>query len=300
MIIDKEFKELIPALSSEEYQQLEQNIVSEGCRDSLVLWNETLIDGHNRYEICTKHNLSFNTIQKEFDSRESVIEWIIRNQFGRRNLPAYARSVLALKLEDVIKERAKENQKLSEGKGCQKSDKVNPIDTKKELATLAGVSHDTIAKVKTIEKEGSDEQKQSLMKGETKINTVYQEIKKKKSNVTPAFKTCTICGGVGRADNFLKTHNRCLECHAQVSSGGVSIAELKEVIRKQKEIPLGDEESFNSILPELTEILNTFHIKINRFVSMRDVYYGRKHKDLVELVKKCTEDINSIKKLMEV
>jgi len=48
-------------------------------------------------------------------------------------------------LESLIAEMAKENQKLSEGKGCQKSDKVNPIDTKKELAKVAGVSHDTIA-----------------------------------------------------------------------------------------------------------------------------------------------------------
>ena len=51
--IDKEFKELIPALSVDEKTALEENIKKEGCRDALVLWGETLIDGHNRYEICS-------------------------------------------------------------------------------------------------------------------------------------------------------------------------------------------------------------------------------------------------------
>jgi len=56
---------------------------------------------------------------------------------------------LALQLEPLIAGKAKENLKIAGenfGKGCQKSDKaITSIDTKKELATLAGVSHDTIA-----------------------------------------------------------------------------------------------------------------------------------------------------------
>lgn len=38
------------------------------------------------------------------------IEWIIKNQFGRRNLPAYERAKLALRLEPIIREKAKERQ----------------------------------------------------------------------------------------------------------------------------------------------------------------------------------------------
>jgi DNA-binding XRE family transcriptional regulator len=64
--------------------------------------------------------------------------------------------VLALQLEDVFSAKAKENQVLSGenyGKGSQIS--ANPIietvDTRQELAKIANVSHDTIAKVKRIE-----------------------------------------------------------------------------------------------------------------------------------------------------
>lgn len=84
--------------------------MKEGCRDALVLWGDILIDGHNRYEICTKHNIPYKTVQKEFGSREAVIEWIILNRFGRRNLPAHERARLALRLKPVIAEKAKAQQ----------------------------------------------------------------------------------------------------------------------------------------------------------------------------------------------
>jgi Skp family chaperone for outer membrane proteins len=72
---------------------------------------------------------------------------MINNQFGRRNLSNYQRSVLALELESVFSERAKENQgQRTDIK--QISAESKPIETRKELAKIANVSHDTIAKVK--------------------------------------------------------------------------------------------------------------------------------------------------------
>lgn len=71
----------------------------------------------------------------------------LKNQIGRRNLPTYVKAQLALRLKPVIAGQAEKNLHLSDGKGCPKSDKVKPIDTKKELARIAGVSHDTIHKV---------------------------------------------------------------------------------------------------------------------------------------------------------
>lgn len=183
--IDKEFRTLIPPLSEEEFNLLESNCIENGIQDSLKTWNGILIDGHNRYEIAQKHGLGFKTEEMEFSSRTDVKLWIIKNQLGRRNLSAYDRSVLALKLKPVIAERAKENLHLSEGKGCQKSDKVNAIDTKKELAKVAGVSHDTIHKVETIEKSGNEEVKQAVRNKEMSIDKAYRDVKglppKKKS-----------------------------------------------------------------------------------------------------------------------
>lgn len=175
IVINEKFKSLIPALSEDEFNQLEQNIISDGCRDPLVLWNHVLIDGHNRFDICSRNKIKFETVNKQFDDESHAEEWIITNQFGRRNINDYTRGVLALRLKSVIAARAKNNQIASGGAVPQKSAK--PVDTRAELAKVAGVSHDTIHKVEMIEKNGSDGIKQALRSGEISINLASQVVK---------------------------------------------------------------------------------------------------------------------------
>lgn len=84
--IDPEFKRLLPELSSAELAQLEANIMQDGCRDPIVVWNNTIVDGHHRYEICKRYRLSFKVETLEFSCREEVLRWICLNQLGRRNV----------------------------------------------------------------------------------------------------------------------------------------------------------------------------------------------------------------------
>lgn len=183
--IDAEFQNLIPPLSDEEFRQLEENIKVEGCRDALVTWNGTIVDGHNRYKICQENGISFKKEDKEFSDREEVIEWIIRNQFGRRNLSPTQRSELALKLKPVIQKRAKENQDMTHliGKGVQKKSMVptnlsKPLNTRKELANIAGVSQGTLSKVENILKKGNLEQIERARKGGrgNSVDVIYKEV----------------------------------------------------------------------------------------------------------------------------
>lgn len=92
--INKEFKNLISPLQPHEYQQLEANILADGCRDPIVTWNGYIIDGHNRYSICTKHQIPFQIRKLSFDSVEEVIAWICANQLGRRNITEETRKYL--------------------------------------------------------------------------------------------------------------------------------------------------------------------------------------------------------------
>lgn len=178
IVIRKEFKDLIPPLSSDEFTQLEKNILSDGIRDPLVVWNDILIDGHNRYAIATKYGLPFEIVKKDFADENEATRWIILNQFGRRNLSAYDRSILALKLKPVIAAEAKKNLVTHTEEGYQPLQKsAKPVDTRAELAKVAGVSHDTIAKVEKIEREAKPELKAAVKSGEKSINQAYKEIK---------------------------------------------------------------------------------------------------------------------------
>jgi DNA modification methylase len=91
IVVDREFASLIPALSDDERRQLEENIVDHGgARDPLVVWAAkgklTLLDGHNRYEICSRRGLPFDVHEMRFATRDDAADWIDRNQLGRRNL----------------------------------------------------------------------------------------------------------------------------------------------------------------------------------------------------------------------
>ena len=86
LIIDEEFRTLLPELDSETYALLEENLLVNGCIYPLVVWGDILIDGFNRYSICTEHEFPFDVVSKSFDSRDEVLIWIIANQVSRRNL----------------------------------------------------------------------------------------------------------------------------------------------------------------------------------------------------------------------
>lgn len=174
--IKKEFKSLIPDLTKEEFKQLEQNCLDEGIREKILVWNGFIVDGHNRYEISLKWNLEIQTETKHFKDEEAVKEWMILNQFGRRNLSNYQRSVLALQLEEVFSKKAKENQ------GARNDISVNSpiskLDTRKELSKVASVGEQIIARVKVIEAKAPEKVKEKLRTGEVSINAAYQDIKK--------------------------------------------------------------------------------------------------------------------------
>lgn len=177
--IDPEFRALIPSLSVEERAQLEANLVADGCRDPLVVWGSLLLDGHNRFEICQARGLVYQTVQQSCADRDAAKIWIIRNQFGRRNLSAYTRAELALKLEPLIAGQVKANQRQSKGqgkKGPQNSADLKPMETRNEIAKVAGVSHDTIAKAKAIAARAPEPVKEKLRRGETSIHKEYLKL----------------------------------------------------------------------------------------------------------------------------
>ncbi|MEY5100644.1 MAG: hypothetical protein RJA36_3363 [Pseudomonadota bacterium] len=106
IVVDEELKAYIDPLTPEEYEALERSLLAEGCRDALVLWGELLIDGHNRYEICRKHGLPFQTVQSSlFQSMEDVHLWMIDQHLGRRSVSEFQRGVLALRKREIVAAR---------------------------------------------------------------------------------------------------------------------------------------------------------------------------------------------------
>ena len=139
LVIDKEFEELLPVLTMEESERLEQGILQNGLLDSIKVWEEPetgryiIIDGHNRYRILKKNGMTLNSwnykiiYASELKNREEVKRWMLEQQLGRRNLSETEKYEIVQKFKSVFEKRAKQNQSLG-GKGLTNLTKV---DTRK-------------------------------------------------------------------------------------------------------------------------------------------------------------------------
>lgn len=173
--IDFEFRDLIPPLTAEEYSGLEESILRDGCRDALVVWGETIVDGHNRYEICKKHDLPYQIVQKEFDDRDSVKLWMMRNQLSRRNLSDFQRIEIVRKCEDAVKAKARE--RMTAGV-------ANPVEifpegkrARDELGEMAGVSGKTYERAVAVMETAPAQIIEATRKNGLTINSAYQVTK---------------------------------------------------------------------------------------------------------------------------
>lgn len=161
--IDPELKALIPPLAADEYKQLEANIIGEGCRDPLVVWNGTLIDGHNRHEICTRHGIKFDTVEMGFSDRLEAELWMIGNQIGRRNLEPLDKVPLLERKREIRAKQAKERME----KGINQYSPVENLPQAKDktrdaIASEIGVSGKTYDALRKVSSDGAEELKQAV------------------------------------------------------------------------------------------------------------------------------------------
>lgn len=199
--IDDDYKSLLPELTAEEYSGLEEDIVKRGILDPIILWDGTIVDGHNRYEIAMVHQFPDTAIPTRdisFESKSQAMEWIINHQKSRRNLTKSQMVIAWGAYEKELAEEAKARQLASQNNNAGKAVSSNlneqrkPIRTAKEVAKKIGVSENTYRDMKYIMNHGTEEQIKRMDKGGhgNGASAIATEIRTKdKPN-----KVCRICG----------------------------------------------------------------------------------------------------------
>lgn len=191
LLIDNELRDLLPPLTKEEYSQLEENILKDGCQSPIITWNNYIVDGHNRYGICKKHKIEFEELKLAYETKDDIIQWMIDTQLGRRNLTPIQRIAIAEKYRPIIEKKAKENKvksaeitnnKLNNAVLTNSTKPINPINTRDKLAKIAGVGQDTYYKGKRILDSNNEEIKNKLKNKEISINKAYNQLFKKEKN----------------------------------------------------------------------------------------------------------------------
>ncbi len=169
----------LPPLTEGELSLLTDSILSEGCREPIVVFNGTVIDGHNRYRICQEHNIPFAITEMEFEDEDEALLWIIKNQLGRRNIPDFVKGELVLPLEAQLREEAKKRmgRRKKEETLADLPNNNEPLNTRDTLAEIAGISSRTLGTVKKLIELADEDTLAKLRAGEISIHGAYKAIK---------------------------------------------------------------------------------------------------------------------------
>lgn len=241
LTVDPEFRDLIPPLNEEELKLLEASIVADGCESPLIVWNGVIVDGHNRYAICRKHEIPFAIQEKDFNSRDDAMLWMLRNQLGRRNLNDYQRGEMVLVLKNRMKTEAEKRkyagvsdcdppENFQEGQTSEKDRKGREErETYTRLGKLAGVSGRQMRKIDKLASSADEATKAKLRKGEVSVHRAYTDLLEKEHEGET--KICERCKQEKPLSAFSIPSNRrsfssvCRDCEKEISAAAKSAAE---------------------------------------------------------------------------
>ena len=248
--VDPEFRDLIPPLNEEELKLLEESLVADGCESPLTVWNGVIIDGHNRYAICRKHDIPFSIQEKNFSSRDDAMLWMLRNQLGRRNLNDYQRGEMVLVLKSRMKTEAEKRkyagvsdcdlpENFQEGQASEKDRKGREErETYTRLGKLAGVSGRQMRKIDKLANSADEATKAKLRKGEVSVHRAYTDLLEKEHEGET--KICERCKQEKPLSAFSIPSNRrsfssvCRDCEKEISAVAKIAA---EAAAKTTEVP---------------------------------------------------------------
>ncbi|MFZ6849508.1 hypothetical protein [Undibacterium sp. RuRC25W] len=172
--IHEALRAYIDPLTEHEYEALERSILTEGCRDALVCWGEVLIDGHNRYVICQKHQIPFKVVQNDnFSNIEDVQLWMIDNHLARRSVSDFQRGMLALRKKEIITTRLKLHEEAIPAASSESDIAVpiiKPTQSRQEIARVAGISSNAVVQIEKIQRTASPALVQAVRDGTISIS----------------------------------------------------------------------------------------------------------------------------------
>jgi len=187
LTIDAEFQALIAPLTPQEFELLKAQILEQGCLQPLCVWKtddnrRILLDGHNRFTICSDNNRRYSTVNVRLESREHAKLWILEHQAGRRNLTDDQRAIVWNELREQRSKivQAEKLQRARDAKaGISISVKSTEIeqpkkDTRAEIAKVARLSESKLRRAQKLKKY-QPELYEKVLRGELTLREVVKE-----------------------------------------------------------------------------------------------------------------------------
>ncbi|NOZ21121.1 MAG: hypothetical protein GXP25_08525 [Planctomycetes bacterium] len=184
LILAPEFQAMIPPYPKGDDERLEAQVLRERrCPAPVKYWKDTniVLCGHRELRYCMKHQVPIDLVVLKVQppTREVAKEYFIRKQLERDDLTMFQAAELGVHLWGLISSRAKDRQRKAGGAEPQRSSEP-PLHARKEAAEVAGVSEQTLDRVKRILGSGDDQVIELLRHSEISINRAYQALREGK------------------------------------------------------------------------------------------------------------------------
>lgn len=277
--VDEDFRNLLPELSDDEYQGLEDDIRKQGVLSPIITWHGYIADGHNRFSICKALGVEeIETKELQKDSKSDVMAWIIKHQFARRNLTKSQTVKAWEKVRLQYAEEAKERQK--EGRN-QYSPVVNLPEgstgrTSEKIAEQIGVSEKHYRDMVKVVNEGTPEQIKRMDKGGNGngVSRLVREIVDKQRGIPEGYSKCSVCGEIKPVNEFLSDRRMCRDCY----KGEGHAQSISKAIHHLKDITRESTATEDGTVDEIIAIFDTFKNAVMSVLSSRP-YQKKQVKD---------------------
>ena len=315
--IDPEFRDLIPPLSDDEYQRLKDSLIKndyQSWREPIITWNGTIVDGHNRYNICIEHGIKYRSEEMEFESRDAAKLYIIDNQLKRRNLPVAAIGDLRLEEKEIVARQAKPGRRTDLAPNLAQGSESGRNRTLEILAHDIPIGRESLRKLDVIKqkaKEGDPvaiSEREALISGKKKsIHGAYVAVvgkpnpRKLEDTVTKdGRRICVMCGEpIDEGDSLPSrptVHKKCEKEYQRDwkrrkkkrSTENITIGDVNEVIEHDKA------ELKRHLMLDVSSALSNLQATLDRYKSMGVAVTEDESKRIRDAIDPLVEAIQSI------
>ena len=286
LIIDPDFRDKIPPLTEDEFTLLEENILSDGAVFSpLIVWDGTILDGHNRYEIIQKHPELTYAVQKlYFGNRYEAISWICKHQLGRRNLtPQQKKYLIGQRYEAEKKAYGANDGFRGNQHSCVVSDQIGHLpdgrSTREQIAEETHTSQGYVQRANYFAKgvDAAEEAlpgiKQEILTGtikptETAVAAVAKAEPDERPKLAAALRTSDTKSGRGRKKPAAETQYHTPKASTR-KADMEKIAEISAEMEHPKELVAEDSilRSIEAEVVSFTELCDHFFQEYPRLLS---------------------------------
>jgi site-specific DNA-methyltransferase (adenine-specific) len=275
-------------LSESEFNQLKESIQKEGIREKIIVWRQDddliIVDGHNRYKIAEEFNIPFEIAIKEFTDINEVLEFVDKNQLGRRNLTDEQRQIIVGRIYEREKnnwggKRISQEDNLSSCSNNTVADDINGNEDKADTNNNDSVDDDDFT-VNSVQTEQEQEIKPKIQ--EEKFTSCKTKKEKGSNNATAkavAKKTGVNEKTVRNSAKFNNAYEKIREIDSDVADK-IASGEIKDAITRLPQIADDD-----NLLKKVVE-----HIKNGEVKKVKDAVKKIKKDEMLEYSKSINDN----------